>query len=277
MTKDTIITTFKCTVQGSDVAEKEFALRRPTASQQREADKTYNRTFADAIKSGSLLRIRLEEFMVSQGVWDEEKQIRATDIGREINSIERKIDAGGFELDKAIELALRARKLRNELRILSAKKSSLDVNTAEGQADNARFNHLVSCCLVYNDTQEPVYKDMDDYINHSTTIEAATGATKLAQAMYGIQDDYENSLFENQFLRDYGITDDKNRLVNEDGHLVDDEGRLINEDGYYVLLDGSLCDVEGNLIKSNGDYIVERKPFTKNGEVCHPKTQPVVV
>ena len=277
MTKDTIIATFKCAVQGSDVTEKEFAIRRPTAAQQREADKTYNRAFADAIKSGSLLRLRLEEFMVAQGLWDEEKQIRATDIGREINSIERKLDAGGFELDKAVELALRARKLRNELRNLSSKRSSLDVNTAEGQADNARFNHLVSCCLVYNDTQEPVYRDLDDYINSSTTIEAVTGATKLAQAIYGIQDDYENGLFENKFLQDYGITDDKHRLVNADGHLVDDEGRLINEDGYYVLPDGSLCDVTGNLITSTGEYIVEHKPFTKNGEVCHPKRQPVVV
>lgn len=254
--------------------EVTFALRRPTADEQRQAATIYNRTWADAIKSGALLRAKLEDFMEEQGLWDDSVKAKIADIQKEIAHYEDRIEAGGFEFDDAVKLAIKVRQLRDKLRKLVSKRTELDNVTAEGQADNARFNYYVSVCLVYNDTQKSVFSSLEDYNNNASTIQAALGASKFAQMMYGLQENYEAQLPENKFLIEYGLLDDKNRLVNEDGHLIDDDGKLINEDGHYVLPDGRLCDIDGRPMDDQGEYITsERKPFTRNGQPVEPKTK----
>ena len=252
------------------LGEREFAVRRPTGEQQREGQKVYNRAFTDAISSGCILRARLDEFMRDQGMWDDAKQTQLSELNRKINQGELRLKAGGFEFDEAVKLAKDMRKWRMELRELVANRTELDVNTAEGQADNARFNYFVSVCLVYNDTQKPVFSSLEDYLSQSATEQAVIGATKLAEMLYGLSDDFESQYAENEFLREFGLVDEKNRFINEKGQLVDSEGRLINEDGHYILEDGTLCDIDGNPMDENGNYIVERKPFLKNGKPIEP-------
>lgn len=249
---------------------KTFAVNKPNSLHQREGQKVYNRAFADAVASGCILRTKLEDFMRSQGVWDDAKQIELRELTQQINSAELRLRTGGFEFDEAVTLAKRVRQLRNNVRDLVATRTDLDVNTAEGQADNARFNYYISVCLVYNDTQKPVFKDMDDYLSQAATEQAAIGAAKLAQILYGLSEDFESKQVENQFLREFGLIDERNRYINSDGHLVDSSGKLINEDGHYVLPDGALCDVNGNPMNDSGDYIVERKPFVKDGKPIEP-------
>jgi hypothetical protein len=246
--------------------EKVFSVRRPTGDVQREGQKVYNRAFRDAVTSGCILRAKLEEFMRDQGMWNDEKAQKLEALNRQISEVERRLQSGGFEVDEAIEIAKKNRKRRAELRKLVSDRTELDVNTAEGQADNARFNYFVSACLVYNDTQKPVFRDLDHYLSQSATEQAALGATKLAQMIYGVSDDFEAKYEENKFLREFGLIDSKNRFINEEGHLVDEDNRLINEDGHYVLADESLCDKDGNPIDEDGNYIVERKPFLRNGK-----------
>lgn len=258
--------------------EKVFAVRRPSGDIQREGQKVYNRAFRDAVTSGCILRAKLEDFMRDQGMWDDEKQTQVENLNRKISDAERKIRAGGFEYDDAVRLAKENRKTRLKLRGLVSDRTDLDVNTAEGQADNSRFNYFVSACLVYNDTQKPVFRDLDHYLAQSATEQAAIGATKLAQMIYGISDDFEAQYEENKFLREFGLIDDKNRFVNEDGDLVDEDGRLINEDGHFILKDGTLCDMDQNPLDEDGNYIVERKPFLRNGKPIEPpkkKEEPV--
>ena len=60
------------------------------------------------------------------------------------------------------------RKLRDDLRELISSRTNLDNNTAEGQADNARFNYLVSCCLVYSDNKKGYFNSYEDYLNRSS-------------------------------------------------------------------------------------------------------------
>jgi len=250
--------------------EREFAVRKPTGEHQREGQKVYNRAFTDAVSSGCILRAKLDEFMREQGMWNDKKQTQLTELNRKINNGERRLQAGGFEFDEAVKLAKDIKKWRAELRELVANRTELDINTAEGQADNARFNYFVSVCLVYNDTQKPVFNSLEDYLSQSATEQAVIGATKLAQILYGISEDFESKYAENEFLRDFGLIDEKNRFINDKGQLVDAEGRLINEDGHYILEDGTLCDIDGNPMDEDGNYIVERKPFLRNGEPIEP-------
>ncbi len=215
----------------------EYAVLLPKPKDGREAQGAYNATFAAALSSKGLLRQRVSTYMREQGLWDDKKEAEKRALMTEMNEMELKIQAGGIKLTEAREIALSMRRTRFALQQLLAKQNELDVSTVEGQAENARFNALVSMCLVYNDTGKPVYKDMDDYLEHGDKEQAYTGAQTLAMMMFQVDKNHEANLPENKFLSKWKFVDEELRLVNKDGHLVDTDGRLINEEGYYVVED----------------------------------------
>lgn len=244
-----------------DGKEQNLIVRRPNMPQQREGQKVYNRAFNDAISSGALLRAKLDDFMRAQDMWDDKKQEEMTLLGKSCLVIEKVLAKGGIKLTVAKEKALELRGLRNKVRDLISERTELDIHTAEGQADNSRFNYWVSACMVYNDSQKPVFESVDTYLENQTETYAADGAAKLAQLLYNLSEDYDDKLEENQFLREFGFADDQNRLVNSDGHLVDDKNRLIDEKHNWVNAEGKKVDIDGNLLDEDGNYIFDRKPF----------------
>jgi hypothetical protein len=199
--------------------------------------------------------------MREQGLWDDKKEAEQQKIVSNINQLELTLQRGNIKLSEARELALDMRRARFDLRELITKKNELDANTSEGQAENARFNALVSRCLVYNETGEPVYQNVDDYLEHSTDEHAFIGAQALATMMFQLDKNHEAGLPENMFLKKWSFVDDELRLVNKDKHLVDTEGRLINADGHYVDKDGKLVDIEGRPVDDKGNFVVDSQPF----------------
>jgi len=120
---------------------------------------------------------------------------------------------------------------------------------------------------VYNDTKEPYFKDMEDYLNRSTEEVSALAAQNLANMLYGLDNDYEINLPENKFLKKYKFIDEKLRLVDKKGRLIDSEGRLVNENGRFINEEGKFVDKSGNLVDDEGDYIVDSQPFLdENGK-----------
>ena len=99
--------------------------------------------------------------MQQQGLWDDGKQKEFTDLQTKTMGAEQRLAKGGFKLSEAKLLSLELRHLRDQMRQLISTRSELDIHTAEGQADNQRFNYWVSVCLVYNNTKKPVFKDLD--------------------------------------------------------------------------------------------------------------------
>ena len=239
----------------------EYAVLTPGPQDGREAQKVYNAAFAAALQSGGLLRQRIGTYMREQGLWDDQKEQQKTDLIAKLNELELKLEKGGIKLSDARTLALDIRRLRMELRELISKRNELDVATAEGQAENARFNALVSRCLVYNETGEPVYNSVDDYLEHGSDEEAFLGAQSLASMLFQLDKNYDATLTENKFLKKWKFVDEELRLINKNGHLIDVEGRLINADGHYVDEAGELVDVHGVRVDKEGNYAVEQSPF----------------
>ena len=278
--------TFKAFVDNKEV---EFLIRSPSLQDQREAAKVYNQSFSEALKAKAVVRAKLDDLLVDQGLWDNQKQAKFTELQNEILEGERKLAKGGIPLKQAKELALQMRKTREEVRELISVKTNLDTHTAEGQADNARFNYLVSACTVYNDSKEAYFKSYEDYNNRSADPVALLAAQNLAGMIYGLENDYEERLPENKFLKQYKFVDSKLRLINKDGKLVDEKGRLIDENGRFINEKGQFIDKNGNLVDDNGDYVIEFSPFldddgkpvvaenesnTKVEEKDEPKAQP---
>ena len=239
----------------------DLMVRSPSINDQREAQKVYNQAFTDAVKSKAVVRAKLDDLLQDQGLWNDEKQAKFTTLQQQILDGERRLAKGGFSLKEAKQLALDMKKYRDEIRELISVKTSLDNHSAEGQADNARFNYLVSSCLVYNDTKQPYFKDMEDYLNRIGEDAAIKGAQNLASMLYGLDNDYESGLPENKFLKKFKFVDDKLRLIDKQGRLIDSEGRLVDENGRFIDEQGNFVDKFGNRVDEEGSYIVETAPF----------------
>ena len=253
-----IVDNFTATVDGK---KQDFIIKSPSLGDQREGQKIYNQAFSDAVKSGCIVRGRLNDLLKEQGLWDDKKEQKMNTIQQKLVDKEKDLAKGGISINAAKKIALDMKKLREDLRDLIAVRTNLDNHTAEGQADNARFNYLVSCCLVYKESQKPYFEGYEDYLNRASELVAIKGAQILANILYGLENDYEKKLPENKFLKQYKLVDDNLRLVNKEGHLVDEDGRLVDINGRFVDTEGSYVDIEGNPVDDVGDYIVEFKPF----------------
>jgi hypothetical protein len=234
----------------------------PSLNDQKEAGKVYNNAFTDALKSKAIVRAKLDDLLAEQGLWDENKQQEFNRLQNEILAGERKLAKGGIGLAEAKGTAMEMKRHREELRELISVRTNLDNHTAEGQADNAKFNYLVYACTVHSDNHSKKYFDSyQDYMNKSTSPEAISAAQNLANMIYGLEENYDAKLPENKFLKNYKFVDEKLRLINKEGKLVDSEGRLVDENGRYINEQGEFIDKEGNRVDENGEYIVEFTPF----------------
>jgi hypothetical protein len=257
--------TFTVTVDNNK--EITLAVRSPSLQDQREATKVYNQAFSEALKAKAVVRAKLDDLLVDQGLWDDSKQTRFNRLQSSILENERKLARGGISLNDAKAVAIEMKRLRAELRDLISVKTNLDTHTAEGQADNARFNYLVSACTVYNDSKKPYFNSYEEYLNKSGDTVSILAAQHLAGMLYGLDNDYEEKLPENKFLKQYKFVDDKLRFINKEGKLVDEEGRLLDENGRFINDKGEYVDKDGNLVTLDGEYVVEFKPFLdENGK-----------
>ncbi len=244
-----------------DNKNQNFTIKSPSLADQREAQKVYNQAFSDAVKSGCIVRARLDDLLKDQGLWDDSKQAKLAVLQQELMDHEKTLAKGGISLKQAKKVAIDMKNVRDDIRDLISVRTNLDNHTAEGQADNARFNYLISASLVYSDTKDKYFKNYEDYLSRAAEPVAVKAAQILANMLYGLDNDYEKKLPENKFLIKYKFVDDKLRLVNEKGQLTDADGRLIDEFGRFVDEQGKYVDKNGNAVDVNGDYITEFKPF----------------
>ena len=246
---------------------KTVAIVKPKPTDTRESQKIYNRTFRDALESGALLRAKLGDYMDEQGLWDETKQKLYDKILKDIMVSEKKLKKGCIKLAEAKKIAMHMADIRVELRELLTEKTIMDANTAEGQADNTRFNYLMACCVVDSKTGDPMFvnedgdPDINVYEENSDHDYIVDAASKLAEMVYGLDDDYEAKLSENEFLRKFNFINDDLQLVNEQGQAVDKEGRLINDEGRFIDEAGNFIDKEGSPVNEDGEYTFDTEPF----------------
>lgn len=262
---------FKAVIEGK---QREVAIKRPDRKVGIQAQVEYNKAFSAAVRSGALFREKLDHEAKAQGVWSDDQEKKYQDLVTEINDTDMRIKKGGFPLKEARELAIDMRRLRATMREMLSGRTQLDVNSAEGQAENARFNVLVALCLVYNDTGKPVFDTLDDYLSASTEEYAFEAASRLGAMMYGLDSDYEANLPENKFLFEWQFVDEELRLINEDKHLVSADGKLIDKDGRYVDEQGNFVDVDGNPLSEDGEYQIEQQPFLDDNGLPIIKDKP---
>lgn len=257
----------KDTVVGLDSAGSSVTVvvKQPSPKDYRDAQLAYNKAFREALESKAMLRQKLQDYLIEQGIWSEEKQQQYEHLIDEIHKNEDALKQGNIKLSQARDIALKIRELRAKFRSLISERQAYDTNCAEGQADNARFNFLVSRCVFKQDGVTKVWPTTEAYDESGSEDWAVKAASKLAEMMYGLDSDYDKNLTENKFLVQYKFAREDLRLVNKEGHLVDSDGRLINEEGRFVAYreDGTqyFVDRDGNEVGEDGEKKIEFKPF----------------
>lgn len=243
---------------------KDYIVKKPMASENKEAMVAYNQAFGAAIKAGAVLRAKLNEYMREQKIWSDEKQTRFIELAKEVGEGEKKLEKGGFKFKDAVALAKDLRAKREELNDMLNERGTFDSSTAEGQAENAKFQKLLTLCLVYKEDGKPVFSSVDALLNESdeTRLKVANrGFDLLGEIYYKLDNQHEHKLTENKFLKEFKLVDEKLRFINSEGQLIDEAGRRINELGQLVNEKGEAIDASGNLIDKDGNLIVERLPF----------------
>ena len=227
--KDRLIET-----KDKDGKDVKVLLKTPTAQEYRDSQVEYNKAFRKALDSGALLRQKLADYMEEQGIWDKQKQQQNDDFVKKITAKEEVLKKGGIRLSEAKDIALALRVLRNEFRDFLSEKNAMDQNSAEGQADNARFTELVRVCMLNPNSKQPIFQTQEDYDAAADQPWVVEAAGELAGMIYGLDPNYDNKLEENKFLKEFEFVNKDLRLQNKDNHLVDGDGRLITEEGRFV-------------------------------------------
>ena len=273
----------------SDGNPVKVIVRSPTVEDYKDSQLEYNKAFREALDSGALLRQRLTDYMREQGIWNDEKQKKSEEYVERIRNMEDRLKAGGIKLSEAKKTALELKSARAEFQLFLAEKNSLDSASAEGQADNARFNKLVRLCVLDEKTKLPFFKrdnkkaEEEAYNASSSEPWLIEASAELANMLYGLDPNYSNNLEENRFLKEFKFVNDDYQFIDNDGHPTDSEGRLVNEEGRYVAYRSEEAkktrdESEMYFVNKNGEEVVlitgsdgeeewvkatlkERKPF----------------
>jgi len=262
--------------EGDDKKEVDIYVYQPNNDVLKRAERYKSRTWNEAVQDGVLTKKELSMVMEKRGIWDESKDKEEKKLSKEIVSLEKKLYHGDGKkkpkLSEGRDIAIEIRRKRMKLRDLLTEKISMEENTADNLADNARFDYLVAHCTFYKDGT-PVYKNFDDYNSKGADEIAFAAATSLSRMLYNLDTSFERKLPENNFLLTYNLVNDDLSLVNPNNpeELIDTEGRRIDEDGYYLDAKGNRIDKDGNPLTADGEYeLVDYE----NDLVDKPKPKP---
>lgn len=259
--------------------EVQVLVKKPTQDDYRKGSIIYNKTFRDAVEGGSFLRDKLNEFLIKEGIWSKEKQEASEELSLKIAEREKELKKGGLSLKAARILALEIKTLRELLKDLISVRINYDNHTAEGLADNARFDYMITVNIFDPVTKQRKFKNIEEYNAVATQPWAVKAATEIASLFYELE-----TAVEDAFLAKFNMVDSDGRLINKNGHLIsvdiDNVERLIDKDGNYIAYDENnnpyKVDRDGKRIEE-----IETLPFTdddgneydKDGNVLEKKEE----
>lgn len=208
---------------------------KPSIEIEQKAVIQYAKSFAELSNSGAIFRERLKSIITEQKLWDEKKQKELDEIDARLQeNVKLLPDANGKVYKKGLKLS-ELRKAALEIRMDRARRvrllepiTRLDNATVEGLAEDARFNFLISQCIV-DEFKKPYFASYDDYVSRGYDLDAKIAANKFHELMYGDLLEIEKQFPENDFLLKHKMCDDSLALVDKAGKYVDVDGNSLED------------------------------------------------
>lgn len=196
------------------VNDKTYVVKKPEVKELNAAKKFSSMKFAEYINSGLMLRNELDEVLYKRGYWTEEKKNELDLISKKIQENVSKLD-GKLAKEKKKELAIETKYLRVALNLLRNQQTDVYKHTVESRVDDDYFDFLVSES-VFDENGNRVYSGFEDYQERSNEELAIKAATKLAEIVYGLSENWEKDLPENKILSEMGVLDESLQLKKND-------------------------------------------------------------
>jgi len=238
------------TAKDKNDKEIELLVVKPPRKEMIESEKIYKREFRRAIEEdGAILRKKLNMHMTEQGIWNDDKEKEYNDLLKEINLLDYQINKGRdtdgekLKLSKAKEMALELSDKRIAFRNLISERQELDHVTAEGQAETERFAYLTYVSTL-NFLDRKRYCDSFEEFKFRGDEDAIVEASKyVGQLVFELDENHEDTLTENKFLKRFKFANEKNELINSDGERVDRNGQRVDGDGFLLNEDGKRINI----------------------------------
>lgn len=219
-------------IDGNDV--KVFVVS-PTPEDKEQAEIVERKTFAKLINEKdedgnptAILQSRIEEYAREQGSWTDAKEKKKFELGKKLLENLEALKAGGIKLSEARKKALEVSDIRSQMNELEAPLSELRKFSVESQCTDAVFNFLLTRCIK-NEDGELVFKTVKDYKESPDHPWLAEAAITFMREYYGMTEDWEKSLPENEFLLKYKFVDDDLRFIDKEGNHVTRNGDPVQE------------------------------------------------
>ncbi len=185
--------------------EVKLAVRRPNHGEKAAADFEYNKHMNKLLKNEIMPRTKLEDIMKDKSIWDKEKDVKEKELVKFVSEARHVLTKkGGIKVSEAAKLAKDSIRKNFEWLELNGQKNEILNNSAENISENHRFNYLVSCCTVYNDSVGNKYfKDYEDFLRQDSfgnPVPTIAGV-KFSRLIYNMEDDFRKDWPEYQFLQ----------------------------------------------------------------------------
>lgn len=169
-----------------------------------------------------MMRSQLEDFLKDVGVYSEDELDAIMQFNKEIGELEKKIKDGG-DIDGGKAAAVRLKTVRINLLMLISRKFEYDKYTIEHNVENAKFDYLITKCILDED-KKPVFKNVEDYKDNEELREDLMPLIKeLGELTSPFDSQFEQKLPENQFLKKYDFCDDNFNLKEEQSEEKDSD------------------------------------------------------
>jgi len=210
-----------------------LAVVRPNSQQLHKADIAHAKAFAEYAQAGALLEEALDGLIKSQQLWDEAKLAKWDELVAALKADERIVEGkvAGTTLEQAKEAAIRMRINRVDINEMLAERAILRANTAQGKAENARFNYLVAACTIHEDMNKPYFLNREHYETSDDPVKNVA-AKNMADLLHGYDPDFEKKFPENKFLLKYGLVDENLQFKQEEAPKTE-----VKEEPTYPFID----------------------------------------
>lgn len=220
--------------EGGDTVK--LHVHHPSAKDSEAAGLEYSRVYSELFRDKTLLLSQeVAKAAKDRGLWGKEQQEEEARLSKEIAEAERVVSGKvrGTTKKQGREAAVKLFRLRSELQALDGALGSLEANTVERKAGEARWDVLVSRCTSHADSGKLYFTSKADVAGRPDDDPAKAAASEaLMRLTLGY--DPEGSFAkrpEVAFMLKYGFGKmDGRRLVFVDpktGQEVDDDGNPV--------------------------------------------------
>jgi len=154
---------FDSIIDGDKVRLK---LKDETLDIERRCDTEYHLAYTQLMQRGILPKAALEKFMQKNAIWSKEDEDTLGELQAQLAKLQIELQNAETH-EKGLVIAGKMGELRAECLNLVEVKAAVLSNSCESLADQIRRDAYIAYATVYADTNKPVFKGYEDFLNRA--------------------------------------------------------------------------------------------------------------